>query len=239
MDIKKRYFELIKERIKDAYDLQIDKIREVARIFGECVEKGGVIQLFGVRHGEEFVNELNYRAGGLAPFHALRLKDMMLKGLIDQDDIDSGVIYDDLSLIDKFPEAFEMDERDMYCIVSFYGNEPVAIEIARRAKEKGQNVVAVVNKKSYDLHGGTLLDYADVYLDMNAEEPDLALDADGHMVGQISSTVTNVIAQMITAEFYDYYVRQGKEAPVLLSANIKGADVHNNSLTDPYGRRIR
>ena len=239
MDIKKRYFELIKERIKDAYDLQIDKIKEVANFFGECVEKGGVIQLFGVRHGEEFVNELNYRAGGLAPFHALRLKDMMLKGLIDQDDIDSGVIYDDLSLIDKFPEAFEMDERDMYCIVSFYGDEPVAIEIARRAKERGQSVVAVVNKKSYDLHGGTLLDYADVYLDMNAEEPDLALDIDGHMVGQISSTITNVIAQMITAEFYDYYVRQGKEAPVLLSANIKGADVHNNSLTDPYGRRIR
>ena len=239
MEIKKRYFELIKERIKDAYDRQIDKIREVAQLFGECAEAGGVIQLFGVRHGEEFVNELNYRAGGLAPFHALRLKDMMLKGLIDQDDIDSGVIYDDLSLIDKFPEAFEMDERDMYCIVSFYGNEPVVIEIARRAKEKGQKVVAVVNKKSYDLHGGTLLDYADACLDMNAEEPDLALDVNGYPVGQISSTVTNVIAQMITAEFYDYYVRQGKEAPVLLSANIKGADVHNNSLTDPYGRRIR
>ena len=239
MDIKKRYFELIKERIRDAYELQADKIREVAELFGECAENGGVIQLFGVKHGEEFVNELNYRAGGLAPFHALRLKDMMLKKLIDQDDIDSGVIYDDLSLIDKFDEAFVMDDRDMYVLVSYYGNEPVVLEIARRAKERGQKVVAVVNKKSYDLHDGKLLDDTDVYLDMDAEEPDLALDIRGHKVGQISSTVANVIAQMLTAEFYDYYVRQGNEAPVLLSANIKGADVHNNSLTDPYGRRVR
>jgi uncharacterized phosphosugar-binding protein len=239
MDIKKRYFELIKERIRDAYENQADKIREAAALFGECAENGGVIQLFGVKHGEEFVNELNYRAGGLAPFHALRLKDMMLKKLIDQDDIDSGVIYDDLTLIDKFAEAFVMDDRDMYVLVSFYGDEPVVLEIARRAKEKGQKVVAVVNRKSYDAHGGKLLDYADVWLDMDPEEPDLALDVNGHKVGQISSTVTNVIAQMLTAEFYDYYVRQGKEAPVLLSANIKGADVHNNSLTDPYGRRVR
>ncbi|MBR4462838.1 MAG: sugar isomerase domain-containing protein [Erysipelotrichaceae bacterium] len=239
MDIKKRYFGLIKERIKDAYENQADKLKEVAQLFGECAENGGVIQLFGVKHGEEFVNELNYRAGGLAPFHALRLKDMMLKELIDQDDIDSGVIYDDLSLIGKFNEAFIMDDRDMYVLISFYGNEPVVLEIARRAKENGQKVVAVVNKKSYDLCGGKLLDYADVYLDMNADEPDLALDVDGHRIGQLSSTVTNVIAQMLTAEFYDYYVRQGKEAPVLLSANIKGSDVHNNALTDPYGRRVR
>ena len=74
---------------------------------------------------------------------------------------------------------------------------------------------------------------------MNAEEPDVALDIKGVKVGQLSSTVTNVCAQMITAEIYRCYVEAGKEAPVLLSANIKGADVHNNSLTDPYGRRVR
>ncbi len=127
----------------------------------------------------------------------------------------------------------------MYCLVSFYGNEPLIVELARRAKEKGQKVVAVVNRKSYDKYGGKLLDYADLYLDMDADEPDLALDIDGVKTGQLSSTVCNVIAQMITAEVYNSFVSKGKEAPVLLSANIKGADIHNNSLTDPYGRRVR
>ena len=239
MDIKKQYFDLIKDRINDAYVKQNDKFKEVVRLFGECAAQGGVVQLFGVKHGEEFMNELYYRAGGLAPFHAIRLKDMMMKELISREDIDSGAIYEDLSLLDKIDEAFEMDDRDMYCLISFYGNEPVIVEMARKAKEKGQKVVAVVNKKSYDACGGKLLDYADLYLDMDADEPDLALEIAGHKVGQLSSTVANVIAQMLTAEFYDWYVSQGKEAPVLLSANIKGADVHNDSLTDPYGRRIR
>ncbi len=239
MDVMKEYFELIKSTVNDAYDKQKDRIKHVAGLFGECMENGGVVQLFGVNHGEEFVNELNYRAGGIAPFHGLKLRDMMLKELVDQKDIDDGSIYSDLSVIDRFYDAFEMDDRDMYCLVSFYGNEPLVVEIARRAKEKGQKVVAVVNKESYDRVKGTLLEYADEYLDMMSDDPDVAMTINDVKVGQISSTVSNVIAQMLTADIYDYFVSRGKEAPVLLSANVKGADVHNNSLTDPYGRRVR
>ncbi|MBQ6126467.1 MAG: sugar isomerase domain-containing protein [Erysipelotrichaceae bacterium] len=239
MDIKKAYFELIKDRVSDAYEKQKDQIKAVAEMFSSCMENMGVVQLFGVRHGEEFVNELNYRAGGIAPFHGLKLKELVLKELLKQDEIDSGEVYGDLSVIDKFARIYDLDDRDMYCLVSFYGNEPLIVELARRAKEKGQKVVAVVNRKSYDKYGGKLLDYADLYLDMDADEPDLALDIDGIKTGQLSSTVCNVIAQMITAEVYNSFVSKGKEAPVLLSANIKGADIHNNSLTDPYGRRVR
>ena len=239
MDIMKQYFDLIREKVDDAYAKENDRFSQIAAMFGECMENLGVVQLFGVRHGEEFVNELNYRAGGIAPFHGLKLKDLVLKEMIDQKDIDSGAIYDDLSVADKFEQAYDLDDRDMYCLVSFYGNEPLIIELARRAKAKGQKVVGVVNKRSYDRYGGTLLDYCDAWLDMGADDPDTALEIDGLKIGQLSSTVSNVIAQMLTAEIYQYYVRSGKEAPVLLSANINGADVHNDSLTDPYGRRIR
>ena len=239
MDIVKEYFDLIKDRVDLAYESQKDAMKEVAALFGECMDNGGVVQLFGVRHGEEFVNELNYRAGGIAPFHGLKLRDLVLKGFVDQKDVDSGKVYEDLSVIGKFPKAYDLDDRDMLCLVSFYGNEPLVVEMARNAKEKGQKVVGVVNKKSYDLHEGKLLDYCDAYLDMCAEEPDIAIDLNGTKIGQLSSTVSNVTAQMLTAEIYAYFVNEGKEAPVILSANVKGGDVHNNSLTDPYGRRVR
>ena len=239
MDIKKQYFELIKARIDDVYVKQNDKISKIAEMFGECMDNFGVVQLFGVKHGEEFVNELNYRAGGIAPFHALRIRDLILKKMVNQADVDSGEVYNDCSLIEKFNEIYDLDDRDMYCLVSFYGNEPTLIGMAKKAKEKGQKVVGVVNRSSYDKCGGKLLDYCDEYLDMDSKDPDIAFDLDGTKVGQTSSTVANVIAQMLTAEIYKYFVDQGKKAPVLLSANIKGADVHNNSLTDPYGRRVR
>ena len=239
MDIMKQYFDLVKMKVDEAYLSQKEKIERVAEMFGRCMENEGVVQLFGVDHGEEFVNELNYRAGGIAPFHGLKLKDLILKEMILQKDIDSGEIYRDISVADKFEQIYDLDDRDMYCLVSFYGNEPLLLEIAKRVKARGQKLVGVVNRKSYDVHGGSLLDYCDEWLDMSADEPDTALCLEGVKVGQLSSTVSNCIAQMLTSEIYAWYEKEGKKAPVLLSANIKGADVHNNSLTDPYGRRIR
>ncbi len=239
MDIKKRYFELVKEGIERAYEKELGTIEEVAKLFSSCMRQGGVVQLFGVSHGEEFVNELNYRAGGIALFHGLKPKELVLKQMICPDVIDSGKIYEDREVADLFEQIYELDDRDMYCLVSAKGNEPLILEIAQRAKKKGQKVVAVVNKKTYDKYGGSLLDYCDAWLDMMADEPDTVLDVDGIKTSQISSTLANIIAQMLTAEVYRCFVSEGLEAPVLLSANIKGADVHNNSLTDPYGRRIR
>ena len=236
MDIKKKYFDLIKQRIDDVYEHNAEKMKVVAKLFGECMENKGVVQLVGFRHSEQFVNELNYRAGGIAPYHALKLRDLVLNGKYDQAKIDSGEVYSDLSVVDLFFGHYQMDDRDVFCLVSFYGDEPVLEEIAKRAKAKGQKVVVVLNSKS---NRGNLLNYADEWLDMCADEPDIAQFIDGNPVGQLSSTSTNVMAQMLTAELYNYYVSNGKEAPVLLSANVKGADIHNNSLTDPYERRVR
>ena len=239
MDIKRQYFDLIEQKIETVYDNQHDKFKRVAKLFGDCMSNVGVVQLFGVNHGEEFVNELFYRAGGIAPLHGFKLKDLMLKGVVDQKDIDSGAIYSDTSVVDKFLNNYQVDDRDMIVLVSFYGNEPLLLALAKRYKDNGQKVVAVINKKSYDKTNSNLLDYCDEWLDMGADDPDIALNISGYAVGQISSTIANIIAQMLTADVYDYYVSNGKQAPVLLSANIKGADVHNNSLTDPYERRVR
>ena len=239
MEVMKQYLEELKKKTVEAYDTQRDKIVKVARMFGECMDNGGVVQLFGVKHGIEFVNELNYRAGGIAPFHKQILGDLLLRKAHTKDEVyKTGEIYNHPEVCDELKALYELDDRDMYCLVSEKGNEPLILEYARQAKEKGQVIVAVVNKKSYDQYGGTLLDYADEWLDMQADCPDLTLDIHGVKVGQTGSTVTNIIAQMLTAELYRYFIEKHGQAPVLLSANVKGADVHNNGLTDPYGRRV-
>lgn len=239
MDVKKQYFEAVKNRVEVSYNLQADKIRKVASMFGGCMENGGVVQLAGYKHDEEFVNELNFRAGGIAPYHAFKFKDVMLKGIVPAEDIESGKAFEDLSLIDKLPEVYQLDPRDLWCVVDNTGSTPIYVELAKRMKADGHVVVGVVNKATYDAVGGTLLDYCDEWLDMCGENPDVAQTIGDLNVGQLSSTVTNITAQMLTAELYDYFVSKGKTAPVLLSANVKGADVHNASLTDPYERRVR
>ncbi len=243
-DVKKEYFDLVKRQIEETYTTQIESIKTVANIIHEHMVNGGVIQLFGTKHGNEFVNELNYRAGGLAPYHGMNVDILDLHDEINHKKIADGSIYEDISIIPTLLAHYKLDERDMIILVSQYGNEPVLVELAKMYKDKGQKVIAVINKASYDvaerLHeGGKLLDYADVWLDMGSPEPDIAMTVKGVKVGQTSSTIANVLAQMLTAEVYACYEKNGIEAPVLLSANLKGADEHNNSLTGLYEGRVR
>ena len=240
MDIKRKFIDALDARLEEVYAAQKEKIEKVANIFGECMDNQGVVQLFGVKHAVEFVNELNYRAGGIAQYHKLSLQDLMLRHKLDKkDDFITGEAYNRPELIDELYALYQMDDRDMFVFVSEKGNEPLIIEWAKRVKAKGQKIIAVVNKKTYDLAGGTLLEYADEWLDMMADEPDLALEVGGVKIGQLGSTTTDIIAQMITAELYRYYIEKHGKAPVLLSANVKGADVHNDALTNPFERRIR
>ena len=245
MDVKKEYFDLLKGQIQDAYLEQSEKMKKVANVICDTMENGGVVQLFGSRHANEFVNELNYRAGGLAPYHGMNVSILDLNGLVDHEVIATNKIYDDTSYLDLLLSQYKLDDRDMIIVVSQYGNEPLVVELAKRYHDKGQKVVAVVNMASYEVSkpehesGKKLLDFADMYLDMGSSEPDTALEVAGYRVGQTSSTVANVIAQMLTGEVYNCFKERGKEAPVLLSANLKGADAHNNALTDVYEGRVR
>lgn len=239
MDVKKEYLNVLMGKVEHAFETQRDKITEIADMFGECMDNNGVVQLFGVKHGIEFVNELNYRAGGIAPFHKLHLTDLMLQKKITKDEVyKTGEVYNRPEIYDELTALYELDDRDMYVLVSERGCEPLVLEFARRAKEKGQKVVAVVNKKYYDHFGGTLLDYADAWLDMQSDYPDTAVQIGDVRVGQTGTTVTNIMAQMLTAELYRYFIEKHGQAPILLSANVKGADVHNDALTNPFGKRV-
>lgn len=240
MDIKREFIDKLNKRVDEVYNCQNEKIVKIADMIGECMDNQGVVQLFGVKHGVEFVNELNYRAGGIAQYHRMVLQDLILRKKLSKDsEFITGAAYEDIGIIDELNALYQLDDRDMYVFVSERGDEPLVIEWAKRIKNNGQKVVAVVNKKTYDAVGGTLLEYADEWLDMMADEVDLALDINGVKACQLGSTTADIIAQMITAEVYRYYIDKHGKAPILLSANIKGADVHNNALTDPFERRIR
>ena len=64
MDIKLEFFNSLKEAIENTYVSQEKKIKKVAKMFYDTIENDGVIQLFGVKHGQEFVNELKHKRYG-------------------------------------------------------------------------------------------------------------------------------------------------------------------------------
>lgn len=241
MSKSKDFFEIAKGYIKEVKDSQNQQIIEASKMMGDCMDTNGVVQLFGLGHGLAFSMELGYRAGGLMPFHQINPRDLALRGLINEEELNSPSFNQDPSNAHKLLGIYNILSEDMYILISFSGNEPIIVEAALMAKEKGQKVIAVVNKKmassSPALHpsGKTLLDLADLILDVMGPNPDqvLALD-ENTKINQVNTICGNVIAQMLTAETYRYLNENGKDCPVLLSANVKGADVHNRKISDQY-----
>lgn len=240
MDIKRQVFDEIISRYHKMFAFEKANIERIAECIMKCIANQGVVQVCGVGHAEEFANELNYRAGGIAPVHALRVDDLYVRGIINEQE--KKEFYRNRNNYLKFVELYDLRDEDLYILVSLTGSEPLLIEIAKQAKEKAQTVIVICNQAditSAVKQEETIFDYCDYALDICAEQKDMLVEISGVKVGQSWTTTANVMAQMITGEVYHCYQKAGKECPILLSANLKDADIHNNALTDIYGRRVR
>lgn len=235
MDIKRKVFDEMISRYHFMHHFEKAVIEKLAEMMKDCITNGGVIQLCGDKHGEEFVNELYYRAGGVALFHGFKTDDLCVRGMISNKEKET--FFEHAENLNYFENLYELDDRDMYVLVSLEGKEAILLELAKRAKAKGQKVALICNKAN--LKERVILDYCDLVLDLCVDEKDALAYLDGMPIGKSWTTVGNVMAQMITAELYHCYQKEGLICPVLLSANLKGADKHNNALTDPYGKRVR
>ncbi len=245
MDNKvKEYFQLARENLDLIVERNEEKIRQAAAMFKQCMDRDGIVQLFGIKHGLGFSMELGYRAGGLMPFHKMSLNDLVMKGLITQKEYEDPAIYDDLSAAGKLVGCHNIHDEDMYAIASDSGCEGVVVEMAMLAKAKGQKVLAVINKRAADASeshhpsGKKLEDMADLVIDTLAPWPDVNIEIeDGVRMGSINTYNGNIIAQCITAEAYDLYQQAGEDCPILLSQNLAGADAHNKNISDKYEGR--
>src|SRR2546421_7068401 len=57
---------------------QAHAIREAALLFTDCIEKNGIIQVYGTGHSRALAMELAGRAGGLVPVNRIDLEDLAL-----------------------------------------------------------------------------------------------------------------------------------------------------------------
>lgn len=241
MATAKDFFLKVKEYIDKARETQRENIQETAKIMQECMEKDGVVQLFGLDHGREFSMELGYRAGGLMPFHQFNVEDLALRKVISEEELRHPEFNNQVKRAHQLWELYRIDPTDMFILISNTGCEGILVEMAQKAKEQGHKVIAVVSKamsaKAHSNHpsGKKISDFAEVVIDNCADEKDAVLTLDEeHRGGQVATIIGNVIAQMITAETYKLFKEKGQDCPILLSANIAGADIHNRKLSDQY-----
>ena len=235
------YYDSAIALIKNVNETQKANVESVAEMFADCINHNGVVQLVGIGHGRTFGMELGYRAGGLVPFHEFMSRDLVLRGAISEEEAKDEVFAQKPENAQIWKSTYALDPNDMFTFSTFTATEPLLVEMAKQAKEEGRKVLLVTSRaaaeKAKAEGNPSVLDYADQVLDTLAGTEDRIVDINGFKAGQLNTIAANTMAQMLTADTYACLTAQGKEAPVLLSDNVTGADEHNRRMVRPYDGR--
>ena len=236
------YFDVIHEKLQQVRAGQSGHMRAAAEKVASCIEKGGIIHLFGCGHSHILTEEVFYRAGGLAPIHPIFYEKLMLhEGAVTSSDLERQN-----GLAERFMTEQDIREGEVVIILSTSGRNPVPVDAALIAKEKGAFVVGVTSleysgsQTSRHVSGKRLSEAVDLVIDNMSAKGDAVLSHPAMKVPFTpSSTVIGAaILNAVFAESIDIMLSHGYEPPVFLSGNIDGADDHNQTLIDKYKSRI-
>jgi uncharacterized phosphosugar-binding protein len=211
-----------------------------------AVEAGAVIQAFGTGHSEAFSMEIAGRAGGLIPTNKIALRDIVLHGSRQLDDLGGSALERDPAVVEELWNISPIGPGDVFVIASNSGVNGSVVGMAILAKEKGHGVIAVTSLQHTQQvspkhpSGKRLSEVADIVVDNLAPYGDATLDSsDGVPVGAVSSITCAFIAQLLTIGVAERFRVAGRVPPLYLSANIPGGDAHNAELERQYEGRIR
>ncbi|WP_353953235.1 SIS domain-containing protein [Knoellia sp. S7-12] len=211
-----------------------------------CVRSNGVIQAFGTGHSEGFAMEVAGRAGGLIPTRRITLREVVLVGGRDVEELFRPELERDPTVVEELLAHTEIHAEDVFVIASNSGVNSSIVGMALALKERGHSVIAVTSLEHTmavepkHQSGKRLCEIADVVIDNLAPFGDATLELDhGIKVGAVSSLTAAFIAQALTLGVVSRMLEAGEVPPVFLSANIPGGDEHNQVLKDRYGVRVR
>lgn len=239
------FFRVAREGLDRVERTQLSEIRGAAEVLAASLLAGGVVQVFGTGHSEAFAREMAGRAGGLAPVHAMSLLDLAFRGARPAEDVLDPTLERDPAVARELFDVYDVRPEDAFVVVSSSGRNGSTVEMALAARERNLPVVGVTSldhsRRVSSRHpsGKRLFEVADVVIDNGAPFGDAVLELDGGVrLCAISSITGAFIAQALTAEIARRYVAAGQEPPVLVSANVDGADERNAELRRRYEGRI-
>jgi uncharacterized phosphosugar-binding protein len=226
---------------------QLPAVAEAGALIAASIAAGGVLQSFGTGHSEALAMELSGRAGGLVPSNKLALRDLIIYGGDSPDSLADPKIERVEGLARRIYALANIEPQDVFVIASASGGNGAIVEMAEHVTARGHQLIAITSlehtARITPRHpsGKRLKDFADVVLDNGAPYGDAVLPlpgAAGKVCG-ISSIGNTILGQAMIAEAVRLLAARGVEAPVYLSANAAGGDLHNDALEARYAGRIR
>lgn len=233
-----KYYQYTADILKGVAHQEEAAIEQAAALMSASCAAGGRIYVFGSGHSHMIAEEVYARAGGLAMIKAILPQELMV---IDFPTKSTGI--ERLSGYSaSLLNLYKIDKKDTLLVISNSGRNPVPVEMAQAAREKGAKVVAITSLShskqtvSRAPSGLRLFEVADVVIDNHAPKGDAGFYIEGCKtpVGPVSTLTGVFIAQALICQVVEDMVREGMEPPVFVSSNVDEGDAFNQKLFETY-----
>jgi len=235
--LAKRYFEAGLELLKRLYDEQLANLEQAAEMIAQAIADGNTFYAWGGPHSSLPVQDIFWRAGGLAIVNPLFTPGLSLE---------VGPIYL-TSFLERAEGAGEhyfsgigAEPGDVILLVSTSGRNAFPIEMAMAAKEDGLKVIGMTSLAysnsvpSRHSSGKKMFEYCDVVLD-NLTQPGDAILMDERLpqkVGPTSGWVGCFMLQALMAEVAERLSEKDIVPPIYRALNLDGQEEYVQYLDD-------
>ena len=237
----KRFKDEIIDLLNTLYDSQSDNIEASAKFIADCIEKDGVVHVFGSGHSVGLGIDIKDRQGSLVPIHIMDMSHFVTKGGIPVEEfMDKKNIFERKpGVAGKLYELYDIKPQDVFIVISNSGINGIVIDIADLAKKNGHKVIIITSMKhtlaEEPRHpsGKKLYEFGDIVIDNCGPHGDALLETTGvAKVCSVSSICNNCIAQSMAARVIEILQEDGYELPVL-----NGDEAHDKALREKYEGR--
>lgn len=240
--LTKAYYEGITGLLEKVTNEQMDNINEAAGIIARSLEADSLLHIFGGGHSHILAEEVFFRAGGLAPINPIFDSITMLH----EGAIKSSSLEKMHGIGEHILNKYDVNPGEVIIIISNSGVNPLPIDIAVAAKEKGLKIITISSHaylKNPSRHdsGKHLSDYADVAIDNVVPLGDSLVEnrAIQTAMGPASTVIGTFIINTLMLAVTEALHETGYAVPVFRNSNDAGGSEHNAEFVDHYRKRVK
>jgi uncharacterized phosphosugar-binding protein len=248
MNIAEQYADGLSSLIKRIVSEEAAAIARAAQVMAAQVKAGHLIHVMGTgAHSMMAVEEVTWRAGGLAPVNGILDEGFsLLSGARRSNAIERLPGYAPAIL-----SGWGIQPGEALVIVNAYGVNAATIDAALYCKEQKITSIAATSTSlqralpqdhpARHPSRRNLCDLADIVIDSKVPMGDATLDVPGvgAQMGPVSTVANAFIVNLLMMETAAELAQAGNPVPVWKSANSPGGDEANRGLMSTYGPRIR
>lgn len=248
MDGLRQYVDTVIGLLEKIHDEETENIRSAAVLIADALSKDKMINVFGPgSHSHMFVDELFFRAGGLAP-----IRPWLNPAITSMQNIYTVLFCEETPGFGKaLIKEYSVEPGDVLIIANPNGINCCAIEVALEAKALGMSVIGVTSRafseavpeSFYARHESkkNLCDVVDIAIDCKQPPGDAIIDVEGapEKVGAVSGVTQMAIANLLVVATAEEMAKRGLEVPIFRSGHTPGGREVNEKYVQDIYRKLR